>query len=138
MVIDGVLVAPMVGGVAEVILGAHVDPVFGPVVMVGVGGTYVEALADVQFLLPPFDVDDVRRAICRLVFATIFEGYRGRPPADVDAWAAAAVQLGEVMAAAGCPIESIDANPVILGPRTAGGDGGAVVVDAVVIARRPG
>jgi len=138
MVIDGVLMAPMVAGVAEVILGAHVDPVFGPVVMVGVGGTYVEILADVQFLLPPFDVDDVRRAVSRLVFAPVFEGVRGRPPADVDAWAAAAVQLGEVMAIDGSPIESIDANPVILGPRTAGGGGRAVVVDAVVIVGRPG
>lgn len=138
MAIDGVLVAPMARGVAEVILGAHVDPVFGPVVMVGVGGTYVEALADVQLLLPPFDVDDVRRAVSRLAFAPVFEGVRGRPPADVDAWAAAAVQLGDVMAADGCPIESVDANPVMLGPRTAAGDGGAVVVDAVVIVGRPG
>ncbi|MGH9920181.1 MAG: acetate--CoA ligase family protein, partial [Nitrososphaerales archaeon] len=129
------LVAPMVGGVREVLLGAHLDPVFGPVVAVGAGGTYVEVLADVALLLPPFTKDDALGAIARLAMAPLLEGVRGEAAATVDAWASAAVLLGRSIADLERSLESVDANPYFLAPR---GGGGGVIVDAVVQVGHPG
>jgi acyl-CoA synthetase (NDP forming) len=129
---DGVLVAPLVPAVHEALLGAHVDPVFGPVVVVGAGGKYTEALPDVQLLLPPFGPDEVRAAIARLRIAPLLDGVRGDPPADVDGWVRAAVRLGDAMAGPRADIVSLDANPLILTARDAAGPG-SVIVDAVVL-----
>src|SRR4051794_6450021 len=129
---DGVLVCPMVAGLREVLLGAHRDPVFGPVVLVGAGGKYVEALPDVQVLLPPLTVEEARRAISRLAMAPLLAGVRGEQPADVDAWARAAVALGDAMLDQASAIISVDANPMMLG--AAGGKSSAGIVDAVVLA----
>ncbi len=60
---DGVIVAAMTGGRREIVIGAHRDPVFGPVVMVGDGGKYVEVFKDTTLLLPPFTRDDAKRAL---------------------------------------------------------------------------
>jgi acyl-CoA synthetase (NDP forming) len=128
---DGVLVAPMVSSRIEALVGAHVDPVFGPVVLVGAGGRYVEVTGDVQVLLPPFDAGHALRAIGRLGIAPLLAGVRGEPPADVDAWAATAVRLGSLMLANN-RITSVDINPLLLGDR---GKPGAVAVDAVVVLR---
>ena len=128
---DGVLVAPMVRGVHEALLGAHVDPVFGPVVVVGAGGKYTEALPDVQLLLPPFGPDEVRAAISRLRIAPLLDGVRDDPPADVDGWVRAAVRLGDAMSGPRPDIVSLDANPLILTAR--GARPGSVIVDAVVL-----
>jgi acyl-CoA synthetase (NDP forming) len=127
---DGVLVAPMVPALREVILGAHLDPVFGPVVIVGAGGKYVEVLPDVQLLLAPFDHEAALAAIARLTMAPLLKGVRGESPADVDAWAAAAVRLGDAMVAPASTLVSVDANPLMLG--AAGAARSAVIVDAVV------
>lgn len=129
--LDGLLVAPMIAGLHEVLVGAHRDPVFGPVVIVGSGGRYVEALADVQVLLPPCTVSEAHSAISRLRIAPLFAGVRGDPAADVDALAAAVVRVGDLMAEPGCPIGSLDANPVLVAARDSPGPG-ALVVDAVV------
>ena len=129
--VDGVLVAPLVRGMHEALLGAHVDPVFGPVVLVGAGGKYTEALPDVQLLLPPFGEDEVRAAIGRLRMAPLLDGVRGEPAVDVDSWIQAAVRLGHAMASPQSDIVSLDANPLILTPRDA--NRGSVIVDAVVI-----
>ncbi len=72
----GVIVAAMRRGRRELMLGAHRDAFFGPVVVVGDGGKYVEAMPDVALLLPPFDEDDVRRAIGRLRIAPVIAGIR--------------------------------------------------------------
>jgi acyl-CoA synthetase (NDP forming) len=129
--LDGLLVAPMIDGLHEVLVGAHRDPVFGPVVVVGSGGRYVEALPDVQLLLPPFDVAEAHSAISRLRIAPLLAGVRNEPAANVDALAAAVVQVGDLMADPDCRISSLDANPVLVGARDSPGHG-AVVVDAVV------
>lgn len=130
---DGVLVAPMFAGLHEVLLGAHTDPVFGPVVVVGNGGKYVEAVPDVQVLLPPFSLPEAEAAIARLRMAPLLAGVRGESPADVAAWARAAVVLGEALVAKDCSIVSLDANPVMLAAAGSAGSAGAVIVDAVVI-----
>lgn len=129
---DGVLVAPMIAGVTEGLVGAHVDPVFGPVVLVGAGGKYVEALDDVQVLVPPFDVDTAEAAIRRLRIAPLLVGVRGEPPTDVTAWARAAVALGGLMLA-DPSVLSVDVNPLMVGAATGEPSFGAIAVDAVVV-----
>lgn len=124
---DGVIVARMVKGRREMMIGAHRDPTFGPVVVVGEGGKYVEAMPDVKLLLPPFDVVDVERALMTLRCAAVLKGVRGELPMDVAAMARAAVQVAELMRDS--TIMSLDINPLMLG-----NDGeGYAVVDAVVI-----
>jgi acyl-CoA synthetase (NDP forming) len=123
---DGVIVAAMTGGRREIVIGAHRDPVFGPVVMVGDGGKYVEVFKDTTLLLPPFTRDDAKRALAKLRIAPLFEGVRGEPPMDVDALVDAMVRIGELMADTSARVMSIDLNPVMLN------SDGCVVVDAVV------
>ena len=125
---DGVLVAAMARGRRELMVGAHVDPVFGPVVVIGDGGKYVEALPDSQLLLPPFDTADVHRALSRLRVAPLFAGVRGEAPMDLDAFAKAVTAVGALVSAPGSRIASLDVNPVLIG---SAGDG-CVALDAVV------
>lgn len=129
---EGLLVAQLTQSLHEVLVGAHRDPVFGPVVVVGAGGTAVEVLPDVELLLPPFSRAEVHRAISRLRMAPLLAGVRGAPPADVDAWAEIAVRVGHLMTDPVSPLSSLDANPVMLRAHRRGEDG-AVVVDAVVL-----
>ncbi len=125
---EGVVVAAMHKGRHEFMVGARRDPVFGPVVVVGDGGKYVEALQDVAVLLPPFEAADVEAALRTLRIAPLLEGVRGEPPLDVDALSAVVVAIGRLIAAAPSAIASIDVNPVMVGAR---GEG-AMVVDALV------
>lgn len=122
------LVARMQRGLHECALGARVDPVLGPVVMIGSGGKYVEALRDVAVLMPPFDAAQVIEKLRGLRIGALLQGVRGDPPADVEALARQAVALGDYALAAGPRLASIDINPVMVG---AVGQG-AVAVDALV------
>ncbi|CAG9175703.1 acetate--CoA ligase family protein [Cupriavidus respiraculi] len=126
----GVLLARQHKGAFELAVGAHLDAIYGPVVMVGHGGVLVEALDDVQFLLAPFTVAQAREAIGRLHIARAFGPVRGMEAVDVDRLAALLVRLGDWFAGANGRVASVDANPVIV-PR---GDAAPVLVDAVVIA----
>ena len=128
---DGVIVAKMASGRRELMIGARVDPVFGPVVLIGDGGKYVEAMPDVQLLLPPFGVERVERVLSRLRIAPLLTGVRGEPPLDVDAFSRAAVAVGGLMLDDRAGVTNLDLNPVIVGS-----DGeGCSAVDAVVYAR---
>lgn len=122
------LVARMQRGLHECALGARVDPVLGPVVMIGSGGKYVEALRDVAVLMPPFDTAQVIEKLRGLRIGTLLQGVRGDPPADIAALAQQAVALGRYALAAGPRLASVDINPVMVG---AVGQG-AVAVDALV------
>jgi len=126
--LDGVIVARQAGGLREMMIGAHVDPVFGPVVVFGQGGKYVEVLPDVAMLLPPFDRGIVLDRLSRLRMAPLLAGVRGEPAADVDAFADAVVRLGNAMVRDGNTLTSVDLNPVLVGAR---GEG-CVAVDSVV------
>jgi acyl-CoA synthetase (NDP forming) len=125
---DGVIIAAMAGGRREIMIGAHRDPVFGPVVAVGDGGKYVEIFRDTTLLLPPFSLDDAREALGKLRIAPLFAGVRGELPMDVDALCDAVVGVGELMLDPAAKVMSLDLNPVLLD--SAGK--GCVVVDAVV------
>lgn len=125
---DGVIVARMAGRGRELALGARIDPQFGPVVMIGDGGIYLEALKDFVLLLPPFDAADARAALGRLRIAPLLAGVRGEAPRDCDAVAHMAVRLGAAIVAWQDRVASIDVNPVMV---YAAGEG-AVALDALI------
>lgn len=127
--LDGLLVAPMVRGLHEALVGASLDPVFGPVMVVGAGGTHVEAMPDTQVLIAPCTVEEVHEVIARLRLAPLLAGVRGEPAADVDAWAKAVVRASEALADPASPLAGFDANPVMLLQT------GITAVDAVVLRR---
>ncbi|TDR85167.1 acetate--CoA ligase family protein [Enterovirga rhinocerotis] len=127
----GVLVAPMTKGRRELVLGAHRDPVFGPVILVGDGGRYVEAMPDVRLLLPPFTREDVRAALGSLRLAPLLDGVRGEPPLALDPYLDAAAAIGRLMSEPGSRIDSIDVNPILVGARSED----CVALDAVVVER---
>jgi len=131
--IEGVLLSPMVTGGVEVILGVQNDPVFGPVVMLGLGGIFVEVLRDVTFRIAPFGVEEAHRMIAELRGAAILEGARGQPPADLDALAAALSRLSLFAAAKRAEITSIDINPLLVRPK---GEG-AAALDALILTSDP-
>jgi acyl-CoA synthetase (NDP forming) len=129
--IDGVLVAPHLEGGVETILGVQRDPVFGPVVLFGLGGIFVEALADVALRRAPIDRSEALAMIGEIRGRAILEGARGRPRADIEALADALVGLSAFAAAHAEEIDSIDLNPVMVLPQGQG----AFVLDALIVPR---
>ncbi|TSH88834.1 acetate--CoA ligase family protein [Verticiella sediminum] len=130
--LEGVLVAPMVGGGIECILGTQLDPVFGPVVMFGLGGVDVELQKDFALRLAPVSEDEARAMMRELRSYPLLTGYRGRPPADLDALARAISRLSTLAADGAAQIASIDVNPFIARP------GDALALDALVVRTPPG
>jgi hypothetical protein len=129
--IDGVLMSPMLKGGVEMILGVQNDPVFGPVVMLGLGGIFVEVLRDVTFRIAPFGEEEARRMIAELRGAAILEGARGQPPCDLDALARALSKLSVFAAAKRDEFTSIDVNPILVRPKGQG----AAALDALILTR---
>ncbi|MEZ5729125.1 MAG: acetate--CoA ligase family protein [Burkholderiaceae bacterium] len=124
--IDGCLVAPMVRGGVETILGITRDPVFGPVVMFGLGGIFVEALGDVSFRLAPFGEDEAHRMIDEIRGRKVLDGVRGAPPADLDALAKALSTMSAFAAHHADTLLSAEANPFVVFEK------GAMALDAVI------
>lgn len=125
---SGVLVARMLKEGRELALGARVDPVFGPVVLVGDGGIYLEALKDFRLLVPPFDEQEVADALSRLRIAPVLAGVRGEPAADTAAYCRMAVRLGDAILHWRSTVAAIDINPV----KVLAAGQGAFALDAVV------
>jgi len=124
--IEGVLVQEMAPARLEILCGMKRDPVFGPIVAIGLGGVTVEIVGQAALLPAPFDVDDVGRALGRLLDGRLLSSDRGLKPAELDAVARLAVALGQ--AALELPeIAEIDVNPV----RVA--DGVALAADALIV-----
>ncbi|CAG2139251.1 Trans-feruloyl-CoA synthase FCS1 [Cupriavidus campinensis] len=123
-----VVVGAMVKGRHEFALGVSVDPLFGPLVMIGEGGTLLELRKDVVTLLAPFTAEDVKAACARLRLAPLFDGYRDIPALDLDALAASAVALGDWALRHRTALVSVDINPLMV---MAAGQG-VMAVDAVV------
>jgi acyl-CoA synthetase (NDP forming) len=125
------IIAPMVDSTGvEMVLGLVRDEQFGPLVMLGFGGVYVETLRDVACALPPFDRTTARRMLDSLQLRPLLDGQRGRPAADLDAFCAAAECFSVMAAALGEVLEEVDVNPVIVHA------GGCEAVDALVVGRR--
>lgn len=131
--IDGVLVAPMVGGGVEMITGISHDAAFGPVVMVGMGGIYAEVLKDVAVQVAPVTQAEALQMIASLKLYPLLQGVRGQPAADVKAMAATVARLSELALAYAGEIAEIDLNPVLVQPA---GEG-VIAVDALMVAAQP-
>ncbi len=121
-----VLVAPMVGGNREFIIGLLRDPQFGPTVMLGVGGVLAEAVADVVFRPAPLDEITASEMIDDLATQALLDEFRGERAVDRDAIASLLVGLGR-LAAERPDVASVDVNPLIITP-----DGAPIAVDALV------
>lgn len=122
------LIAPMAGDGVEMMLGARLDPQFGPVVLIGFGGVYAETLRDVAFALPPFTAEHARRCVDRLQLRPMLDGKRGRQPSDVDAFCDVAARFSTIVDALGDSIHEMDINPIIVHEK------GCTIVDALVVA----
>jgi acetyltransferase len=120
------LVARMIPGGRELIVGLIRDRIFGPVVMLGVGGILAEAISDVAFLRVPFGPEDIDRAIQRMSLHTLFDAYRGDTAPDRTALSTMLSGLA-ALAHDRPEVVSVDVNPVIVGR-----DGTLVAVDALV------
>jgi acyl-CoA synthetase (NDP forming) len=126
--VDGVLVAKQVSGAVEMAAGVVQDPVFGPVVMVGLGGVFIEVFRDVAFRRCPVSEEDAAQMIRSLRGFPLMDGARGKPKADVAALARAVAALSRFGAAAGPRLLSAEINPLMVLP-----DGeGALAADAVI------
>jgi len=111
---EGWIVARQEKGLHEATIGAYVDEIFGPIVVVGSGGKYVEALPDVAILMPPFSVEEVEAALQELRLGVLLAGVRGEPAADTRALAEMAVQVGKFIVQRQDTIHSLDINPVLV------------------------
>jgi acetate---CoA ligase (ADP-forming) len=112
-VIDGVLVQKMALPGTETILGMNRYPTFGPLLMFGLGGIYVEVFADVVFRLAPIGRNEARRMIHEIKGTRLFEGFRGRPKGDLEAIEKALVRLSD-MVMNHPEISELDINPLMI------------------------
>jgi acetate---CoA ligase (ADP-forming) len=124
-----VIVAAMAKPGVELALGLVRDSQFGPVMMVGAGGTLIEVLKDRRVALPPLDSLRAMRLVDRLRLRPLLDGHRRRPGADIAKLADAIARFSLLAASLGDLIEELDVNPLIAGPK------GVVAVDALVLPR---
>jgi acetyltransferase len=111
----GVLVQQMVGGGKEVILGMNRDPQFGPMIMFGLGGIYVEALKDVSFRIAPVSVEDAAEMIKEIQSYALLRGVRGEKPVNMEAIRESILRLS-LLVTDFPAIEELDINPLKVFP----------------------
>ena len=125
--LEGVLLKPMLKGGAEMIIGVNNDKDFGPMVMVGMGGVFVELFKDVQLAPAPLTQNQAVKMIESLVSYPLLNGYRGGEVCDKKALANLLVKISEMAAEGKDSIKELDINPVFV---TADG---AEIADALLI-----
>ncbi|MSO37412.1 MAG: CoA-binding protein [Acidimicrobiia bacterium] len=128
--IDGVLVCEMVTGGVETVIGISQDPLFGPVVMAGLGGIFVEVLDDVTFRVPPFGRDQAERMLTELTGAAMLAGVRGAKPSDTGALVDAIMNLQRLAMDLSDEVGELDVNPLLVKPN------GAVALDALIVRKK--
>ncbi len=127
--IRGVIVSPMAGAGAEVIIGTKIDDQFGPVIMFGLGGIMVEILKDVAFRVLPITPRSAKKMIEDIRSAPILDGVRGNPPCDKRSLRKILLKCSEIIESYP-DIEEMDLNPVIVN------ETGAAIVDARIILKK--
>lgn len=127
--IDTVLVQKMMPPGHELMIGGMMDPDFGPMIMLGFGGIYVEVLRDVTFSLAPLSLDDAYAMIDQLKGSRLLYGVRGEAGSDVNALAQLLVSASHLMKDAEHHIAELDFNPVIVYPE----GHGVAVVDSLIV-----
>jgi acetate---CoA ligase (ADP-forming) len=110
-------------------LGAKRDPGWGTVLLLGLGGIWVEALGDVQLLPVDADETQIREALSKFRSAKLLAGIRGAPPADVDAVVQTVMAIGRLMRTVPTLTE-IDVNPLMVHAKGQG----ATALDALIVA----
>ncbi|MES2184558.1 MAG: acetate--CoA ligase family protein [Pseudomonadota bacterium] len=125
--LEGAIVSPMVSGGVETVVGVVRDPVFGPMVMFGLGGVFVEVFKDVTFRRAPVDVGTAHEMIREIQGYPLLTGARGKAPVDLDTLARAIVKLSVFAYANRHQVASVEINPFIALP------GGGCAVDAWVM-----
>jgi len=119
---EGALVEEMAPEGTEVIIGGVTDKQFGPVIMFGLGGVFVELFKDIAFALAPLKEKDALWLIQQVKGYKLLEGFRGKPAVDKDTLIKTILTVSGIMASGG--IEEMDLNPVALYPQ------GAMILDA--------
>jgi acetate---CoA ligase (ADP-forming) len=112
--IEGVMLSPMIEGGFECILGAKIDPVFGPIIMFGLGGIYAEIMKDIVFAEAPLSNEKAEKMILSLKCKDLFYGARGQAPIDVKALTQLIVTLSNFIAANKDQVDQVEMNPVIV------------------------
>lgn len=124
--IDGVLITPMAAGGIEVIAGMVRDPQFGPAVMFGLGGIFVEILKDVAFEIAPVSPEEAERLVKSIRGYPLLAGARGLKPCNLESLCAVITGLSRLSMELP-EVKEIDLNPVLAGPA------GARVLDARIL-----
>jgi acyl-CoA synthetase (NDP forming) len=124
--LDGVLVERMADEGVEMIVGARRDPDWGPVLLVGLGGVWTEALADVRLMPPDLSGEEIIAEINKLKGARALHGLRGVPPVDIPALADVVSRVAALMRARP-EIREIDINPLVAYPK------GVLALDALIV-----
>jgi len=124
--IEGVAVQQMAASGTEVIIGTTTDPQFGPVMMFGLGGIFVEVMKDVAFRIIPLEARDASQLVREIKAFPVLEGVRGQAGADLAALEKMILQVSE-FALQHPEVSELDLNPVIARPD------GAIAVDARVV-----
>ncbi|MDP6147140.1 MAG: acetate--CoA ligase family protein, partial [Gammaproteobacteria bacterium] len=114
----------------EMIVGMTTDQQLGPMVTIGFGGYYAEAMNDAITLMPPFSKEMAKKALSKLKMKTLLEGYRGSKPADLDAFSEFASRFSVIAVELSNQVCEIDLNPVILG------NDNCIAVDALISLHR--
>ena len=110
--VDGVLVTPMRTGGVELLAGVTVDPTFGPVLAVGLGGIWVEILRDTSLRVLPVDAGEVRRMLGELRGLPLLRGARGGPAADLDTLAEVIARIGDTALSLDGALRALEVNPL--------------------------
>ncbi len=127
----GILVQQMVPEGVEVIVGATRDPVFGPVVMFGLGGIFVEVLKDVSFRVVPLTEEDADEMIKEIKGYAVLKGVRGMPPRDIAALKKIILGVAKIMEDIE-EIRELDLNPIM---SYAEGEGAAIADARIIVGR---
>ena len=128
-----VLVAEMVdlSAATECVVGVSHDDLFGPTVLFGLGGVFVEVLEDVTFRVPPFDAAEARRMLAEVRGIALLRGARGRPVGDEAALVDTLVKVGRLALEQADTLAELDVNPLVVGPKGSG----VVALDALAVRR---
>jgi len=124
--IYGVLVQPMISKGTEVFIGAKIDPMFGPLIVAGMGGVFVEVFKDIAVKLAPVRKREAIEMLESLKGHSLLNGFRGAKPVDLEALAEVIVRVSEFASDCKASIETLDVNPLICNGSS------IVVVDSLI------
>ncbi len=115
-ILEGVLVSPMRREGVELFVGVRLDPQWGHVLAVGLGGVWIEALKDVSLRVLPVTPEDVTEMLGELRGAQLLGGFRGAPPVDIPAVARVVAHIGAAALGLGTTLDTLEVNPLLAAP----------------------